>query len=144
LTYDYVSMSVFLASVDKLFQISKLPRWQANELIKEIVDDKESGTTFDTSILDLNERLLEDYLGVRVTPLVHNPGRLVLTNKSIYFQPMNNINPNPVEKFPFSMLIRVIKRRHSLRQVGLEIFLEDDNHNMQSVFFCFSYRDYKK
>lgn len=55
--------------------------------------------------------------GSRVTPLVSNPGRVVLTNSRVYFQPYNNVDPEPVSKYNLNEIVQVVKRRHLLRQV---------------------------
>ena len=59
----------------------------------------------------------------RVTPFVNNPGRLVLTDKTIYFQLFNNIDPHPVSNIPLSAVNRICLRRHALR------FDHNDNKN---------------
>jgi len=94
-----------------------------------------------------------------VTPLVTNPGRVVLTNARVYFQPYNNVDPDPVSRYNLPQIIRVIKRRHLLRQVvqktlfssssspfifgplimsrlsqGIELFMKDGSN----VFFSFA------
>jgi factor associated with neutral sphingomyelinase activation len=35
----------------------------------------------------------------RILPLTRNSGRVVLTSARIYFQPFNNVDPEPVFKF---------------------------------------------
>lgn len=45
-----------------------------------------------------------------MTPLVNNPGRLMITNKIVYFQALNNIDAQPVHKYAFNSITRVIKR----------------------------------
>lgn len=74
---------------------------------------------------DLSEKILLKMTADRVTPMVANPGRVVLTDSILYFQPFNNINPEPVQKFRLSKVFRVVRRRYLLRQVGLELFLRD-------------------
>lgn len=66
-------------------------------------------------------------------PLIMNPGKILITNSIVYFQPMNNVTSNPVDKYKLDSITRVAKRRHLLRHVGLEIFM----HNDQSIFFSF-------
>jgi factor associated with neutral sphingomyelinase activation len=72
-------------------------------------------------------------IGIRVTPLVNNPGKLLVTNDYIYFQPFNNISINPVNKYKLESIVRMMKRSYVLRQVGMELFFDND----QSVFFAF-------
>jgi factor associated with neutral sphingomyelinase activation len=88
-----------------------------------------------------------------------NPGRLMITDTMLYFQPFNNVDPNPVDKYPLKDICRVIKRRHSLRPVGLEIYYDSANSittsstskevpnvfyyhpDVKSVFFAFKKYD---
>ena len=53
----------------------------------------------------------------RVTPLVINPGRVMLTSEQLYFQPFNNIDPVPVIRVKLSQIKSLIKRRFLLRQI---------------------------
>jgi len=55
--------------------------------------------------------------GARVTPLVHNPGRLMITTARLYFQPFNNVDADPVSKFNLRDITRLVRRRHLLRQI---------------------------
>ena len=42
---------------------------------------------------DLYERLLMETRAEKITPLVTNPGRIMLTSTRLYFQPFNNVDP---------------------------------------------------
>lgn len=55
--------------------------------------------------------------GERITPLVSNPGRIMLTSSRLYFQPYNNIEVEPVLKITLSDLQSVHKRRYMLRHM---------------------------
>ena len=46
-----------------------------------------------------------------MTPLVVNPGRIVLTDKILYFQAYNNAEANPVIKIKLSAIKRIFQRR---------------------------------
>lgn len=41
--------------------------------------------------LGFDENLAIETIGSRITPLVVNPGKIVLSNMNIFFQPFNNI-----------------------------------------------------
>ncbi|XP_029447209.1 protein FAN [Rhinatrema bivittatum] len=56
-----------------------------------------------------------------VTPLVTNPGHVCVTEKSLYFQPLNRY-PIPVVQIRLHDIHRIYKRRHSLMPLGLEVF----------------------
>jgi hypothetical protein len=55
--------------------------------------------------------------GARVTPLVHNPGRLMVTTARVYFQPYNNVDPDPVSRWALRDVVRIVRRRHLLRHI---------------------------
>ena len=48
---------------------------------------------WDFRLEDLYENVVMETQAERVTPLVINPGRLLLTSMRLYFQPFNNIGP---------------------------------------------------
>jgi hypothetical protein len=58
-----------------------------------IVHSRQSRVSFDTSWLeDLYEQVVLETQANKVLPLVINPGRILLTNSRIYFQPYNNMD----------------------------------------------------
>ncbi|KAG2458256.1 FAN protein, partial [Polypterus senegalus] len=61
-----------------------------------------------------------------VTPLVTNPGHLCITNRNLYFQPLNGY-PEPVVRIKLENVMRIFKRRHGLRPLGIEIFCTEDD-----------------
>uniref|UniRef100_K3WM84 BEACH domain-containing protein n=1 Tax=Globisporangium ultimum (strain ATCC 200006 / CBS 805.95 / DAOM BR144) TaxID=431595 RepID=K3WM84_GLOUD len=97
---------------------------------------------FDSSLLvDFRERplLTKGKLVDRIVPLLKYPGCLMLTNHRLYFQPaqVNNVG-DPVLNWAYETIEYLYKRRHMLKQTGLEIFLK----NGDSFFFsCRSRRD---
>ena len=97
---------------------------------------RRSAVSFNTSWLeDIYEEHVVELTGERVTPLVSNPGRIMLTSSRLYFQPFNNAEPvsvcvcvvggegvcavsqEPVLKVKLSGLQYVMKRRYMLRHV---------------------------
>lgn len=54
---------------------------------------------------DLYEETIVELSGERVTPLVTNPGRIMLTSSRIYFQPYNNVE---VVRGKLSMYIHTV------------------------------------
>ncbi|TDH67324.1 hypothetical protein CCR75_001890 [Bremia lactucae] len=92
---------------------------------------------FDSSLLvDFRERplLLKGKFVDRIVPLLKYPGCLMLTNQRLYFQPaqVNNVG-DPVLNWAYHTIEYVYKRRHMLKQSGLECFLK----NGESFFFSF-------
>ena len=60
---------------------------------------RQSRLSFDTCWLEnIGEKIVLETVGNRVTPLVLNPGRVLLTNERLYFQPYNNVEMEPVTK----------------------------------------------
>ena len=49
--------------------------------------------------------------GNKITPLVVNPGRIVLTDRILYFQAYNNAEKNPVTKIKLGAIKRIFQRR---------------------------------
>lgn len=48
--------------------------------------------TFDyAGVKDLDEDIILEANGSKISPLVVNPGKIILTSLSLYFQPFNNI-----------------------------------------------------
>ncbi|KAJ8939230.1 hypothetical protein NQ318_015188 [Aromia moschata] len=65
----------------------------------------------------------------KVTPLVVNPGRILLSTSRLYFQPFNNIEQHPVIKIPLNSINRIVKRRFLLQHIGLEIYCNENSSN---------------
>lgn len=92
---------------------------------------------FDASLLvDFRERPLmaKGKLVDRIVPLLKYPGCLIMTNQRLYFQPaqVNNVG-DPVLNWAYHTIEYLYKRRHMLKETGLEIGLK----NRESFFFSF-------
>ena len=60
-----------------------------------------------------------------MSPLVSNPGRVVLTSaRRLYYQPYNS-EPWPVLKVRLSEIDRVLRRRYLLQNSALEIYFKE-------------------
>ncbi|XP_045592665.1 protein FAN-like isoform X4 [Procambarus clarkii] len=96
-------------------------------MIQAIVRSRQSRQKFDRALLeDLSETEIFETKANKVTPLVTNPGTVLLTTSMLYFQPHNNADKQyPVIKIGLSHIRQIIKRRYLLRQVGLEVFCRD-------------------
>eukprot|EP01119_Soliformovum_irregulare_P011407 TRINITY_DN2849_c1_g1_i1.p1 TRINITY_DN2849_c1_g1~~TRINITY_DN2849_c1_g1_i1.p1 ORF type:complete len:891 (-),score=264.62 TRINITY_DN2849_c1_g1_i1:87-2759(-) len=130
----YVALSSFLPRLNQLVTITKLPPESRESQVNIIIEERENGITFNKSALeDINEKILTETKCIRVTPLVNDPGRILITNAIVYFQPFNNISAHPVDKIRLDSIVRMQKRRYVLRDTGIEIFMEGD----KSMFFAF-------
>lgn len=86
--------------------------------ISTIVFSRHTRVKFNPLWLDnIYEKVIIENQVDEINPLVVNPGRLVLTSSSIYFQPYNNIQPVPVINIKLKSLYSLIKRRFLLRHV---------------------------
>ncbi|XP_054707013.1 LOW QUALITY PROTEIN: protein FAN-like [Uloborus diversus] len=134
---QYVTASACVARISQLKRASMLPSADQAVMISAIVNCRQGSVKFDTSWLeDLHETILLETTSNKITPLVVNPGRLLLTTSRLYFQPYNNAEPWPVLKIKLSNIKRVIKRRFLLKQVGLELYCSKQSA-VQHLFLSF-------
>uniref|UniRef100_A0AAX7TNT7 Neutral sphingomyelinase (N-SMase) activation associated factor n=1 Tax=Astatotilapia calliptera TaxID=8154 RepID=A0AAX7TNT7_ASTCA len=61
-----------------------------------------------------------------VMPLVCNPGHVCVTDKNLYFQPLNGY-PENVIQIKLHNVRRIYKRRLGLRPLGLEVFCSEND-----------------
>lgn len=119
----------FLAMACQLHRASTLPVMDHDSMIAAIVFSRQNRVPFDTSRLDnLFEKIVMETTAERITPLVVNPGRVLLTSARLYFQPFNNVENVPVMKFKLSDIKSILKRRFLQQHVGLEIYCSDNSH----------------
>ncbi|XP_024362547.1 uncharacterized protein [Physcomitrium patens] len=123
---EFAPVQQFLHQAQSLLSINALPFAERDMVLQNAAAQREAKAQFDKSrLVDLSEYVLLDLPAFQVTPLVREPGRLVLTQARIYFQPLHNLNDdNPVRSQPYSEVLAVARRRHSLRPIGLEIFFK--------------------
>mmetsp|Transcript_31055 Transcript_31055/g.81324 ORF Transcript_31055/g.81324 Transcript_31055/m.81324 type:complete len:943 (+) Transcript_31055:114-2942(+) len=123
---QYNTIAAVLAKAAPLWKAHQGHRADRFKMIDEITREHCASIQFNNSWLeDLSEKIILKLAADRVTPMVANPGRIMLTDSMLYFQPFNNIDPEPVQKFRLASVERVVRRRYLLRQVGLELFLRD-------------------
>ena len=116
-------------------------------MLKEIISRRESSKLFDPSwFTHIMEQQQLEVRACRVTPFVSNPGRIVITDRALYFQLFNNIDDVPVSKIEFKTIHRICFRRHALRHIGLEIFFLPKQYALSSdktsapIWFLFHFR----
>lgn len=134
---QYVTAENCLPQICQLKRAATLATADQASMIAVIVMSRQARVKFDTSWLeDLYEKILHETTGNKITPLVINPGRILLTSCRLYFQPYNNAEPWPVLKIRLSDIKRIIKRRFLLRHVGLELYCA--NHSpVKHLFLSF-------
>ncbi|XP_071448307.1 protein FAN-like [Hetaerina americana] len=135
---NYMKVSDVLPHFCQLHRASGLPVVEHNSMIAAIVFSRQSRVPFDHLWLeDLYEEVVMEVQGSRITPLVSNPGRILLTDLCLYFQPFNNIEQYPVLKIYLRDIKTVVKRRFLLRRVGLELYC-GGHGRVQHLLLCLS------
>ena len=64
---------------------------------------------------DLYEKIEYESQGDKITPLVTNPGRIMLTSHRLYFQPFNNVDRVGFYSC-FELLVHVLLNNASMKQ----------------------------
>lgn len=124
----------FLCRLHSVYQ-NESESTRRKKQLEQIIRDREESIPFDSSsIVDLREKPLfsQSLLAAQVSPLVLLPGRFFLTDMRLYFQPFNNVTSEKVLKVDISDMRRIYKRRHAMRHVGLEIFVNNKNYTYSS------------
>ncbi|XP_076336883.1 protein FAN-like isoform X2 [Tachypleus tridentatus] len=138
---NYVNADDCVSQMSQLRRAATLPAAEQASMIAAIVLSRQSRVSFDTSWLeDLYEKIVMETTGNKITPLVVNPGRILLTCSRLYFQPYNNAEPWPVLKIKLSSITRVVKRRFLLRHVGLELYCPDE-YSLKHLFLTFKNKE---
>ncbi|XP_057822900.2 uncharacterized protein LOC131035250 [Cryptomeria japonica] len=132
---EFSPVQQFLKQAQSFISINLLPNMERDMILYNTRAQKEARAQFDTTnLVDLSEKIFLDVPSAQVTPLVREAGRLIITQTRLYFQPMFNLNDdNPVRSEPLSAIIAVARRRHALRQVGLEIFFKEEDNTFKNV-----------
>ncbi|CAH2285272.1 FAN isoform X1 [Pelobates cultripes] len=96
-------------------------------MITAILQSRLARTLFDkNSFQSVSETSNMECEAEMVTPLVSNPGHVCITDKCLYFQPLNGY-PKPVVYISLPDIRRIYKRRHMLMPVGLEVFCTEND-----------------
>jgi len=143
---NYISLSSVLPRMNVLHNISQklsdrglylssdYEQDLATNELRKLIEERENSIAFDSSAIDdISEQILFETNAIRVAPLINNPGKILITDRILYFQAFNNISINPVEKFPLKSMTHIMKRRYILRPVAMEILCSDSD----SLFLTF-------
>lgn len=136
-------MAMLAPRIRQLYDIINLPAsdgggsaasWMRPAALETLIAEREAQMDFDTGcLIDPDEETtLFKSKAERVSPLVSNPGRVLLTDRYLYFQPFNNAEgaDEAVLSWPLQAgstgagggaLIRLERRRHALRKTGAEL-----------------------
>ena len=129
-TFDlaYADVALVLEPALTLLAVSRLPPSEADDVLREMRERREDEMRFDeTRTRDLSERVLFDAPAAQSAPLVREPGRLVVTTARVYFQPLHDVTGcGAVRSHPIAATSAVVRRRKTLRPLGVEIFFARD------------------
>uniref|UniRef100_A0A131Z2H8 Factor associated with neutral sphingomyelinase activation n=1 Tax=Rhipicephalus appendiculatus TaxID=34631 RepID=A0A131Z2H8_RHIAP len=124
----YGSIDECLMHISQLSRASTLSPPEHDSMIAAMVLSWQSRISFDRSCLeDLYESIVLETKANKISPLVINPGLVLLTSLRLYFQPFNNVEPWPHIRINLRDVKRVIRRRFLLRQVGLELYCSESS-----------------
>lgn len=138
--FEYIQIEDYLPQFNQLHRASTLPGAEQNLMIATIVFSRHNRVQFNPLWFgSIGEYTLCDFPVQEINHLVVNPGRFLLTQHAIYFQSYNNIYSDPVKKIPLSKVIRLIRRRFLLRQVGLEITWRTIGSEDKLIYVAFKF-----
>jgi factor associated with neutral sphingomyelinase activation len=122
----FASVTQFLTQLQSLMTSCKTMEKDAHDaLAASSIAMLEAHFRFDHSLLvDVSERKVAELTVSRVTPLVMEPGCLLLTSERLYFAPFANVSAEPATIIEASAILRAIPRRFQLQHVGLELFVK--------------------
>lgn len=134
-SFTYRAVSDCLSQVQQLHRASSLAPVEQAGMLAAINFSRQNRLNFDTCWLEnIGEKIVFETIGNKVTPLVLNPGRILLTNERLYYQSYNNIEKEPVTKIKLSKITDVYCRRFLLRPQGLEIDYVDDRGGRKHIY----------
>ena len=108
----YCHLDECLPTILQLQRASTLPPVDQNAMIAAFVYSRQMRTDFNSCLLEaIQETVLFKTIGNKITPLVVNPGIIVLTDVILYFQPFNNAEATPVIKVKLNSIKRIFQRR---------------------------------
>ncbi|KAK3925480.1 Protein FAN [Frankliniella fusca] len=123
---NYANVQSCIAQISQLHRASTLPLAEQNTMLAAITFSRQSRMGFDALWLeDLYETHVIETQGSKISPLVVNPGHILLTDSALYYQPFNNIETQPVLKVRLADMRSVVRRRFLLQPVGLEVHCRD-------------------
>jgi factor associated with neutral sphingomyelinase activation len=131
---NFGDLSPVLADICTFYGASKLNVGERDRVTLDVLKSRYSKLSFNMSWLEeLQEKIIVEMAGEKVTPMVGNPGRVLLTSHRLYFQPFNNAEVEPVLKIHLRDLKSVLRRRYILRHLGIELITKNGD-NMFLVF----------
>lgn len=135
---NYVTLDDCLPLMCQLHRASTLPPADQATMVKAIVLSRQSRVQFNKSWLDdLYETIELESQADKITPLVTNPGRVMVTSSRLYFQPFNNVERSPLIRVKLKDIKSLIKRRFLLKHIGLEILCDEHSSSQKHLYLAF-------
>lgn len=120
--FVYTNVEDCLSVVGQLYRSTTLPYPDQVMMIESIVQGRLKVLKFDLKQLkDIYENILFEQDAYVIKPLIQNPGKCLLTDQCCYFQSLNNINEQVIDKYDLKTLSKIAKRRYKFRYIGCEL-----------------------
>eukprot|EP00271_Cylindrocystis_brebissonii_P020385 TRINITY_DN6725_c0_g2_i1.p1 TRINITY_DN6725_c0_g2~~TRINITY_DN6725_c0_g2_i1.p1 ORF type:complete len:926 (+),score=154.21 TRINITY_DN6725_c0_g2_i1:58-2835(+) len=122
----YTTVSAVLPKIQKLLDLAQDPPEDKAARLQALITKHEEELNFNVAWFETsNESLLLQVNAFRMSPLVVQPGRVVLTNKNIYFQPFNVVSACPVAHFPLKHIKWIRQRNVIFEETGVELYFSE-------------------
>ncbi|KAK2955101.1 putative FAN protein [Blattamonas nauphoetae] len=121
---EYVPVSRLLPLITTLHSLAQPDAVGSEARVEALVAQCEAKAPFDTLWLDgLSEHILAQFRVSEHALHLHSlPARLVLTNLHVFISFFANTEARPFLRIPLADLIKVVRRRYAMREIGLELF----------------------
>lgn len=104
--FRYAQVDEFLNQLNQLHRAASLSTVEQNDMIATIAYSRSKRIKFNPLWLDdVFEKIINECTVDEISPLVLNPGRILLSSTYIYFQPYNNIKSVKGAKNLFALSI---------------------------------------
>jgi hypothetical protein len=97
------------------------------------LQEHEEAELFNPGWLEDEESVVAEAMASCVSPLAAQPGRVVLTQQRIYFQPFNLASGAPIQAYQLGRVVAVAPRVYQLEDLGLEVFFSS-RHSLYLAF----------
>lgn len=114
----FTNVNDSLALINQLYRANTLDYDQESMMINLIVNSRLKHVKFDlTQLEDIYNELIKYECEVfKINALVKNPGKILLTNKCIYFKAFNNLDGEKIFKIRLNDIKAFNKRRYQLKR----------------------------
>ncbi|XRB05769.1 factor associated with neutral sphingomyelinase activation [Pycnococcus provasolii] len=130
----YTSLGAVLPRIQELHRLTRLDDGERQARLAVLISEHERAVQFNPGwFSSADEEAVAEFEGARVTPLCSQPGRIVISQLRLYFQPFNVVSSAPILVYPLVDVISVMKRDYNLDALAVEVFFSETN----SVYLTF-------